>query len=68
MPLSFLKKLYSYTNIGSAYILELEQIHEREAFTNPSLAFQATKKHIFPSQKAQKTSKLRFCCSLNSTV
>ena len=30
MPLSFFKKWYSYTNTGSAYILELEQIHARK--------------------------------------
>ena len=58
MPLSFLKKLYSYTNIGSAYILELEQIHEREALT--LTRFSGHKKTYFPLSEGSKNFKITF--------
>ena len=35
VPLSFFKKRYSCINIGSAYILELEQTHARKASERP---------------------------------
>ena len=51
---TFFKKLYSYTNTGSAYILELEQIHVRKACQLRYAHFSGHKKRIFSSQKAQK--------------
>ena len=52
--LSFFKKLYSYTNTGSAYILELEQIHARKSGYLRLARFSGHKKRIFSSRKAQK--------------
>ena len=50
----FFKKWYSYTNIGSAYILELEQLHARGVLETPRALFRP-KKTYFPLSEGSKS-------------